>query len=61
MTAFWDIAQCSHFVLYRQFSGAECNHHQGAVPRRAVVFILAPVRTLNLTKQAVLDCNDSKI
>jgi hypothetical protein len=45
MTAFWDVALYALVEEDRRFRGAYCLHHQNAISQRAVVFILAAVRT----------------
>jgi hypothetical protein len=53
--ALWDIASCSLIEVDQSFRGAYCFHqyaplkHNGAISQKAVIFILATVRTRNLT------------
>jgi hypothetical protein len=60
MTSFWDIALCSLIEADQRFRGAYCLHHQGdsfpwwwrqihgAISQKAVIFMLAIMRTWNL-------------
>jgi hypothetical protein len=50
MVVFWGVAPCSLVEVYRRFRGACCLHHQGgATTQKTAIFILAAVRTSNLT------------
>jgi hypothetical protein len=53
MAAFWDTPPCSLVEADRRFRGAYYPHHRpdvgGAIFQKAVIFILATVKTLNLT------------
>jgi hypothetical protein len=49
MIAFCDISPCSLVELERRFRGAYCLHHLSTMSQKAVIFILAAVRTWNVT------------
>jgi hypothetical protein len=62
MMALWDIASCNLIEVDQSFRGAYCFHQyaplkhkstslrlHGAISQKAVIFILATVRTRNLT------------
>jgi hypothetical protein len=49
MAVFWIVAPHSLVEVCRSFGGACCLHHHGATTQKTVIFILAAVRTSNLT------------
>jgi hypothetical protein len=62
MTVFWDAAPCSLVKIDRRFGGAYCFHRLGdpsistwlhsVTSQKTVMFILAAVRTWNLTQKS---------
>jgi hypothetical protein len=49
MAIFWFVVPCSLVEAYQHFRGAFCLHHQNTATQKTAIFILAAVRTSNLT------------